>query len=746
MDQQESQITTARTARTSALEILGHLQQLSRDTAEGSLTRVLDAAAEIPIRCLGVDKSLVLRPSAADGSYVPITFRNLSQTLLDSLHSLSDDNTLDLVLISQAPKVVEEISSLSPAWARLCALEGAQSLAYVPAATSSGPSALLVYMRSTRTPFTVWEIETLNTIANHVAAALRLNQSGEERSSIEGDTSIQKFTEVVFSGADLQALLDQTLDGVLNILQADGGSIMLREEGVCRLAASRSLQASAVQAPQPAEDTGVSMRVIAGRKPLLLHGQVDEQHFPGAAPRPELVSAMSVPLKGKRRIIGLLNVNSTSPDRLFSDEELAHLSTLAPHIAMTIENAKLYEAARAQTRYLANLYKIARTITSTLQLDIVLEMIMERLRTLIASDVCGLLLYDTETRRIQLTSGHGIPGGSDQDYIDLVSPALKLASSSRRPVVIPNLGAHPAYAHSIPARRLGLSSAVVAPLTIKRKVVGFVAAYRRVPRGFPRWMVRLLLGLAELAAIAIENARLYERQSGIANITQRELTPQRFEPIPGFEIGCKYAPAHQVGGDYYDLIKLGKGKFGIVIADVAGKNVTAAMHIAMCKHALRALADHIGSPAELLQKMNRFIYDQTDPEAFVTMFYGVLDPKRRTLVYSSAGHEPGLLLRAETGCIEHITTPGILLGIVPDATFEEHKTSIQAGDVLLLYTDGLIGVLSGYEDALAALETTLRNDHLKPAQELADNIHRVAVTGHTDRSPDDIALVTLKRI
>lgn len=745
MQDQQQLTRVVRPGTKSAEEILGYLQELSRNTADANVARVLDTAVHLPIACLGMDKSLLLRRSATNGPFLAVAARNLSQAFLDNCHLLCDDGIIQEVVASQGARVIEDVSSLPPASSHLCSAEGILSLACIPAVTQVGSPAVLICMRSAPTPFTVWELEISTTVANHVGSVLRLKQIDEGPS--ETSLPFEGFGQAAYSDYDLQGLLDQSLDEVLNTFRADSGSIVLREHGKYHLAAWRGLGDGVEQFHRSAGEGTVSGWVMASRAPLLLHGPVDNHEFPEAVPRPELVSAMSVPLVSKRKVLGLLNINSARPGRFFRDNELTLASTIAHHIAITIENAKLFEAARVQTRYFGNLYKIARTITSTLQLDVVLEMIMERLGTLVACDARGLFLHDQDTGRIQLANGCGIPDGTEQDYIDLVLPAAKLASSSRRPVAIPDLTVHAGYAHSHVAQSSGLRSAIVVPLTSKRKVVGFLAAFRRKPQNFPRPTVRLLLGLAELAAIAIENARLYERQLGIAHIAQKELTPGRFETIRGFKIGCKYAPAHQVGGDYYDLIRINKHKFGLVVADVAGRNIAAALHISMCKHALRALADRISSPAKLMQKMNRFIYDHTQPEAFISMFYAVLDIRRSTLLYSTAGHEPGLLLRAEADRVEQLSASGILLGIVPDATFEERLASMNMGDILLLYTDGLVDALfAGETDGLAELEQALIQCRLQPAQEMADSIHRLAMAGHTRRSPDDIAIVTLQKI
>lgn len=534
--------------------------------------------------------------------------------------------------------------------------------------------------------------------------------------------------------SDLQETLDRSLDTALRLFRADSGSVMLCKERKHYIAACQGLSDAARDQVHRNRDGTVSSRVIAGREPVILHGPLDRQEWPKAIPRPQLVSSISVPMQSGRRVLGLLNINSSTAERRFQEEELAFASIIGRHLAMTIENQRLREEAKERSRHFSDLYRIARTITSSLELDLVLKMIAEHARRVIACDVCALLLHNPDTGALELARGYGIPSGTSRDYIELVEPAAKQANVRRRLIAVQ--GTSPS----------GPTFGVVVPLTIKRKIVGYIAGFKSDTRGFPQTTTRLLLGLAELAAIAIENARLYRRQSGIAHITQRELTPERFEPMKGYEIGSKYTPAHQVGGDYCDLIRINKQKFGLVVADVAGRNVTAALHIAKCKHALRVLADCISSPAKIMLKLNKFIYEHTEPEAFISMFYAVLDSRRSTLTYSVAGHEPGLLLRTDEARVEQVRASGILLGIDPGATFEERTTYFNMGDILLLYTDGLVEALcSGQTDGLEVLEELFLQRRLEPAQRLADNIHRSAIANQAGRSPDDIAIVTLRK-
>ena len=558
-------------------------------------------------------------------------------------------------------------------------------------------------------------------------------QTGAER-------IFERFYEL--SGADdpddLHETLNRSLESVLRLFQADSGSVMLCRERRHYIAVCRGLPDDAREQVHSRLDGAVSSRVIASQTPVVLHGPLDPQDWPKAIPRPNLVSSISIPLQNRRKVVGLLNINSASPNRVFNEDEMAFASVIAHHLAITIENARLRDEAKERSRYFSDLYKIARTITSSLDLDLVLRMIAEHVRRVIACDICALLLHNPDTDALQLARGQGIPDGTDSDYVDLVEPAARQARIcckfvTMRDACLPN-NARPA-------------SGIVVPLIVKRKVVGYIAGFRSDGKAFSRATTRLLLGLAELAAIAIENARLYRRQSGIAHITQKELTPERFEPIRGYEIGCRYTPAHQVGGDYCDLIRINKRKFGLVVADVAGRNVTAALHIAKCKHAVRVLADCISSPAKLMLKLNKFIYEHTDPEAFISMFYAILDTTNGLLTYSVAGHEPGLLLRAQIPSIEQVRASGILLGIHPGATFEERTTYLHIGDILFLYTDGLTDALcSGQTDGLEVLEEAFLQRRLEPAQRLADNIHRLAIGNQEGKPPDDIAIVTLRKM
>lgn len=731
-------------------ETTDFLSRMSRHATNGDLSGTMITAVEYPVQSRFADGALIVHRTTNDESYHPIASANVPHSLLSNFEYISQHKIIQHVIASLTPCILDKIQFKAD---RLIHMEDAEqivSMACLPIVTTGYP-ALLLYFRDSPRGFHHHEMSILCTIANNIGSAF-LNASHEERHLVEHNRHTHEqihYQDALFdlnsSSANISTILNVAVDEILTTLNADSGSVMLYEYGACRIAASRGLSQNAAKYADTNDSTAVHRRIIAGRKPIMLHGPVDEKAFPGASPRPEIISSLSIPLRGKHRIIGVLNVNSTSKNRCFDDIDMNTLLPMANHIAVTVENSKLRDAAKAQARHMGNLYKIARTITSTLELSTVLTMIRDRLSAMVPSDVSALILWNEELSRFEFGSGHGIPDAVDGDYVKLILSTARLSSTASHRVVIHDLKTHRAYPEYSYIPRLGLRSAVIVPLIIRRKTVGYLATYSRHVNGFPAPTVRLLSGISELAAIAIGNALLYERQTGIASITRRELLPRQNITIPNFEIGHKYAPAHQVGGDYYEVINLSDHKFAIAIADVTGKDIQAAAYISVCKHSLKALAPHIQSPTRLLREMNRIIYDATGPESFISMFYGVLDTKTHHFTYANAGHEPALLWKARTRSLRLLHAEGILLGVLPDATFTEVHTSIDLGDVLLLYTDGLIEAIETVDDTgLDLLGEILTQHSLLSAQSIADNIHELAVATLPSRASDDIALLVLK--
>jgi sigma-B regulation protein RsbU (phosphoserine phosphatase) len=168
---------------------------------------------------------------------------------------------------------------------------------------------------------------------------------------------------------------------------------------------------------------------------------------------------------------------------------------------------------------------------------------------------------------------------------------------------------------------------------------------------------------------------------------QQSLLPSKLPQIPGFEVAGAWQPASTVGGDYYDVLRLGDHRLGICIADVVGKGVSAALLMANVQAAVHAFASDAESPAQLCGKVNRLLHDNIATGKFVTFLYGVLDGETRTFRHCNAGHPYPILL--SDGSIRALEQGGAVLGVFPDWTYEDSTVELKAGDRLFLFTDGI---------------------------------------------------------
>jgi PAS domain S-box-containing protein len=174
----------------------------------------------------------------------------------------------------------------------------------------------------------------------------------------------------------------------------------------------------------------------------------------------------------------------------------------------------------------------------------------------------------------------------------------------------------------------------------------------------------------------------------IASDIQKSFLPERIPPVSGFDLAATFIPAMEVGGDFYDFIP-GEGKLGMVIADVSGKSVPAALFMALSRTIVRINATHHEKGTDVLEDANNMITANSRLGMFVTLFYGVLDQNSRSLIYANAGHPPPLLMRSSSKAFEKLEVTGIALGALGGAKYEERRVDLDSGDVLVLYTDGV---------------------------------------------------------
>jgi serine phosphatase RsbU (regulator of sigma subunit) len=247
------------------------------------------------------------------------------------------------------------------------------------------------------------------------------------------------------------------------------------------------------------------------------------------------------------------------------------------------------------------------------------------------------------------------------------------------------------------AQREGIVSMLSVGMNYKGAAIGVLRVYTDEETVFTPLRIDLLKAIAAQAAAAIENARLLadsleaealERQVKMAADVQRRMIPAAPPQLPGVDFASVYVPCYTLGGDFFDFIPLPYNNVGLAVADVSGKGVPASLIMASVRAFLRAAVDNVYYLYEVMQRINEMLYRDTQPNEFCTLFYGVLDAPNRRFTYCNAGHPPGLLLR--DGEVIELQSENMVLGIDPAEPYKQSVLELQSGDLLLLYTDGVL--------------------------------------------------------
>ena len=305
-------------------------------------------------------------------------------------------------------------------------------------------------------------------------------------------------------------------------------------------------------------------------------------------------------------------------------------------------------------------------------------------------------------------------------------------------------------------RDLKLDSMIVVPLQARGRVLGAASFFSSGSgRRYNQEDLQLAEELGRRVSLALDNALRYEERSKIARTLQESLLPRRLPEIPGFEkIGARYRAAGgieeatEVGGDFYDLFPYGQTRWGVVIGDVSGKGATAAALTSFVRSTVYAEAMQEREPRRMLSTLNEAVIERSAPDQFCTVAYTRLEPTAdgAHLTVVCAGHPQPLVIRKD-GTLERIGHPGTMLGLFEEISLEEQHLTLEPGDVVVYYTDGVIEARSPEGAEIFGeerLEACLARSAGKSADTIAAAIEKEAVKFSDGRPRDDIAILVLK--
>ncbi|MBZ5566523.1 MAG: GAF domain-containing protein [Acidobacteriia bacterium] len=591
-----------------------------------------------------------------------------------------------------------------------------------------------------------------------------MTTSATQLAPVHVDSLLLEVADVVNTTLDLNTILRRVAELVRRVIAYEHFAILLLNERTQELRIRFSIghPPEAVERCRIKVGEGVTGMAAQRREPVLVNDVLKSPEYIEALP--QVRSELAVPLIIKNRVIGVIDIEAPQPGYFTEDHERL-LSLIASRIAIGIENARLYTRTSRQAKTLLVLNEISRDLTSILNLDQLLQRIGEAVTRLIDYQMFSVLLVDATgsklEHRFSLRFNETV---QIKQNIPIGRGLVGYSALHKEPVLVPDVSKDPRYINSNPETR----SELCVPLIYKDRVIG-VLDIEHTRRGyFTDDHVRTMTTLAAQVAIAIENARLYERVTrqerrlqkdlALAHELQFRLLPHCCPVIGNAELSAKFVPAREIGGDLYDFLRYEprpqdgsrdsgerKPDLGIAIGDVSGKGAPAALYAALASGILRSHAGSRPGAAEMLALLNESLVSRRIEAQYISVAYAVWDDKQRLLRVANSGLP--LPLYCHDGRIECVEATGLPLGQFEDAAYDEVTYRAQPGDLFVFLSDGVLDAQNrdGEMFGPARLRTVVKANCHGSANDVVTSIF-AAVAEFTagENAYDDQTVVVLK--
>jgi len=565
-------------------------------------------------------------------------------------------------------------------------------------------------------------------------------------------TLLLEVSEQITSTLDLEVLMVRIAELVKRVINYKVFAILLLNEKtqVLRIRSSVGHPEERVRKLRIKVGEGIVGRAALERRSILVNDVRSEPSY--IESMPDIRSELAIPLILKNRVIGVIDLEADTPD-FFTDQHVNLLELLAGRMAMAIENARLYRRSLRQSRTLQLLNEISRELSSVLVLNDLLRKVGTLTKRLVNYHRFSIMLADEQTKTfnavLTLRQDESLP---DKTTVRFGQGVVGAAAESQEPVVSPDVRRDPRYVCIYPDTK----SEMAVPLIYHGRVIGVVDLESPVLNYFTEEHVRIFSTLAPQIAIAIENARLYERVLRSEARLERDLKraqeiqmllmPGTSPKVTGLEIGLRFQPARQLGGDLYDFLNYGKDRHVLAVGDVSGKGAPAALYGALAGGILRSLAPLRLPVPEMLRRLNGTLLERRVEGHFITLTCAVWEPRNMTLRLANAGMPLPLLIR--NGRSRHIQAEGIPLGLLEHTEYQEVSLKLKKGDLLAFFSDGLVEAMNPELQEFGArhLANLLRDNASRPLQEIIDMLFGEIARFEEGRPPRDDQTLVLARV
>ncbi len=569
--------------------------------------------------------------------------------------------------------------------------------------------------------------------------------AGERRRRLDVGTleSLQRMTDAALAYLPEEELLQELLGRISEMMRVDTVAILMLEGDELHARAAKGIEEEVEQGTRIPLGRGFAGRIAAGRRPITIP-DVDHADILNPLLRQKGIrSLLGVPLLVEGTVIGVLHVGSLTP-REFTDEERDLLQLAADRAALAIEHERVFareriarEAAERASSRLTALQRVTDAALAYLPEEELLQELLGRISEMMRVDTVAILMLEGD--ELHARAAKGIEEEVEQGTrIPLGRGFAGRIAAGRRPITIPDVD-HADILNPL-LRQKGIRSLLGVPLLVEGTVIGVLHVGSLTPREFTDEERDLLQLAADRAALAIEQARLYE-QRRVAEALQRRLLPAERPRDPALEIASRYMPAAgaSLGGDWYDVFPVPDGRIALAVGDVVGHGIAAAAVMGQLRTALRAYAAEGHGPAAVVDRVNHLMAS-LGPNSMTTLAYLVLDPAAETLEVVNAGHPWPLVIDPSGAAAFLEPSSGIPLGVTAAALHRADTFPLATGAIVFLYTDGLI------ERRTESIDVGL--EQLRALAEGCDDVERLCATiveRMVPESPaDDVAFIAAR--
>ena len=444
-----------------------------------------------------------------------------------------------------------------------------------------------------------------------------------------------------------------------------------------------------------------------------------------------------------------LNADNPQLKTFLQGKEWSRIGKLAYEIVRDVVARKQH---KQEIKERDTLLRVAQKISSSLSLDKVLLSIIESLRHVVPLDSGAIFLINRETREIEHATDVGYPDKHRQLLKMKIGEGVSgWVAKTGRAINVPDVKSEPRYINADPKTK----SEVAVPIRRGNQILGVFNLESHKYAAFTPRQIKLLEAFAGSAAVAIQNAWLYrqtlekrelEQDLNIARNIQQALLPHRLPNNSLVSFAAFTRASRQVGGDFYDALRLADGNISIAVADVSGKSVPGALMMVALHTIFRGELRRGRRTSEIITQVNRAFSEKITVGHFATFFHAIIYPRTKRLVYCNAGHNPVILVKKDCN-VEQLEATGIVLGIMRDAKYAEHEVQFEPGDVLVAYSDGITEA-ENERDELFGKERLVRfiqKQRMETACKIkAGIIGAVEMFSQGKPNQDDITLIVAK--